>query len=56
MKNVKRNGRLNKANMNNTPDLQTYSYSGPERYHSLVGQVMASLGYVGMSAAANAAL
>ena len=47
MKNVKRNGRLNKANMNNTPDLQTYSYSGPERYHSLVGQVMASLGYVG---------
>ena len=47
MKNVKRNGRLNKANMNNTPDFQTYSYSGPERYHSLVGQVMASLGYVG---------
>ena len=27
--------------------LQTYTYDGPERFHSLVGQVMASLGYVG---------
>ena len=27
--------------------LQTHTYDGPERFHSLVGQVMASLGYVG---------
>lgn len=47
MKNAKRNGRLNKANMSNTPKVQTYSYSGPEQYHSLIGQIMASLGYVG---------
>ena len=26
---------------------QTYLYKGPEAYHSLVGQVMASCGYVG---------
>ena len=26
---------------------ETYRYDGPETYHSLVGQVMASLGYVG---------
>lgn len=25
----------------------TYTYSGPEKYHALIGQVMASLGYVG---------
>ena len=27
--------------------VQTYTYDGPEGLHALVGQVMASLGYVG---------
>lgn len=47
MKNAKKSARLNKETMINTQDMQTYTYSGPQEYHSFIGQVMASLGYVG---------
>ena len=61
-KNARRSGlkkRPRKPKLRKKPNkmaLQTYTYDGPERFHSLVGQVMASLAMSAVGKAATSEL